>query len=296
VKIIIQKVDVSKRDQVEAFHADIVRQCGGCDALFNNAGINASGKMVYGPGEDPKAFEKVWDRCFDIDFFGVLHFTRVFLPTLIASKEAYLVNTSSVNGFYTWPEHAAYTSAKHAVKGLTDSLKIELAIKAPHVHVACIMPGGVKTNVAAGTLHPNVDSTNAATFRKMTSDVYDKVFDLTAREAAEWILDACERNETRVLVGYDAWLLDKMARLFPSQMYSFYEEIGRQGLFTDPYVKGPPPPPSPIGVLKLLYKGLWIHLVFMSPMALIKARHFVDLRVPLIAGGAMMAARMAGKL
>jgi NAD(P)-dependent dehydrogenase (short-subunit alcohol dehydrogenase family) len=295
VEILIQKVDVSKRDQVEAFHAEILKKFGGCDVLFNNAGINASGKMVYEPGEDPKEFEKVWDRCFEIDFFGVLHFTRVFLPTLIKSKEAYLVNTASVNGFYTWPEHAAYTSAKHAVKGLTDSLKIELAIKAPHVGVACVMPGGVKTNVAASTLHPGIQKNNEATFRKTTDEVYDKVFDLTSAEAADWILDAVEKNETRILVGYDAWLLDKLARLFPSKMYSFYPELGRQGLFTDPYVKQPPVP-TPFGVLKLLYHGLWIHVVFLSPMILIKARHFINLKIPAIAGAALIAARYAGKL
>ena len=115
VKITTSIVDVSNREQVEKWRDQVVADFGGCDMLFNNAGINANGKLIYGPDDNVAALEKNWDRCFNVDFYGVLYCMRAFLPILISRKEAYLINTSSVNAFYTWPEHSSYTSAKHAV-------------------------------------------------------------------------------------------------------------------------------------------------------------------------------------
>jgi NAD(P)-dependent dehydrogenase (short-subunit alcohol dehydrogenase family) len=100
-------VDVSNKAQVEQWRDDVVRDFDGCDVLFNNAGVNCNGTMVYGPNDDAAALERGWDRCFNIDFFGVLYCVRAFLPVLISRKEAYIVNTSSVNAYWTWPNHSA---------------------------------------------------------------------------------------------------------------------------------------------------------------------------------------------
>jgi len=152
VKILTSIVDVSNRAQVEKWRDEVVQMFGGVDVLFNNAGINAVSPLVYGPKDDVVALEKSWDRCFNIDFYGVLYCCRAFIPVMIPRPEAYIINTSSVNAFYTWPEHSSYTAAKHAVKGLTDSLVIELRVKAPHVKVALLHPGGVRTNIANATI------------------------------------------------------------------------------------------------------------------------------------------------
>ena len=299
VKVLSMRVDVTDRAQVEQFLARILAELPpkAPMVLFNNAGINAIGKMVYNANEDPKEFERVWDRCFAVDYFGVLNFCRVFMPTLIARPEAYLVNTASVNGFFTWLDHGSYTAAKHAVKGLTDSLRIELAVKAPHVHVSCVMPGGVKTNVAKGTLHPNKEQ-HAAEFEKMTDFVHNFLFDLTSEEAADWIIGAVEKNQYRVLVGYDAWMLDKMARVFPSYMYNFYSVFPQYGLGKDPFTQMEEAKTSvgPVAAGHMLVSGLWVYAAFMSPMVLVKLRH-LDPKL-LVAGSVAVAAAasMRGKL
>jgi len=273
IKITTALVDVSDRAKVEAWRDEVIRDFGGCDILFNNAGINANGRLVYGPGDDIALLEKQWERCFNIDFYGVLYCTKAFLPTLISRKEAYLVNTSSVNAFYTWPEHSCYTAAKHAVKGLTDSIMIELRAKAPHVKVALLHPGGVKTNIAASTLHSNNHQNNPTAQR--IADLFDFIADLSSEQAADWIICAVKNDEYRVLVGYDAWLLDKMVRVFPQGIYSFYEQIGREGFVVDPF------DPSgkneqvfgPLVLARIVAAGLWTHLLFLWPMVFFKLRH-----------------------
>lgn len=288
-KVVPYLVDVSNKERVEKWRDEVVRDFGGCDALFNNAGINANGKMVYGAHDDPVQLEKMWDRCFNIDFYGVLYCTRAFLPVLISRTEAYLINTSSVNAFWTWPEHTAYTAAKHAVKGLTDSLMIELKIKAPHVHVALLHPGGVKTEIAKTTLHPHNDGKNAAADK--LAERFALLADLTSDEAATWIVGAVKKDQYRVLVGYDAIFIDKMVRLFPERVYGFYEQFGKEGLIADawdPNMKNDQIV-GPLVAGRLIAAGLWTNLLFMWPIPLLGLRRSPAGRAALYVAGAGVA-------
>lgn len=87
-------------------------------------GVGGSGRLIFDEAtesaETIEAHERLWQHCFDVNFFGVLNCTRAFLPSLCeqgrAGEKAVLANISSVNGFWTWPEHSAYTASKHAVK------------------------------------------------------------------------------------------------------------------------------------------------------------------------------------
>ena len=92
-----------------------------------------------------------WERTFGICWFGVYYGSRVFLPLLVASDDGYIVNTSSVNGFWAClgPDvpHTAYSAAKFAVKGFTEALTIDLRLNAPHVKAAVVMPGHVGTSI-----------------------------------------------------------------------------------------------------------------------------------------------------
>jgi len=246
--------------------------------------------MVHAPGtskEEVAKFEAMWDRCFNIDFFGVLNCCRAFIPVLVEkSKEAYLVNTASVNAFWTWPEHSSYTAAKHAVKGLTDSIHIEMQMKAPHVKVACLFPGGVRTNIAAATL------THDTRGMSRVAELFEQNVDLTSSEAAEWILDGVARDQYRILVGYDAWLLDKMVRTGPSMVYSFYEALGSHGLPAD--LTNMETMEKQVGILtllKFLANGGWFTLLFVWPIPLFALRRSTTGRVVL---GGLAAATAVG--
>jgi NAD(P)-dependent dehydrogenase (short-subunit alcohol dehydrogenase family) len=299
LKVTIAKVDVSNRANVEQWRDTVSQDFGGVvDMLFNNAGINANGRMVHPPGaskEEIAQVEKDWDRCFNVDFFGVLFCCRAFLPLMIAnSKDAYLVNTASVNAFWTWPEHAAYTAAKHAVKGLSDSLHVELQMKAPHVKVSCLFPGGVRTNIAASTLHAD-----AAGVKKV-AQVFEEQVDLTADEAADWILTCVGKRQYRILVGYDALLLDKMVRAGPSTVYSFYETLGRMGFTPDlGNLEENKKVAGPLTAARFVASGGWFFLLFMWPYPLLRLRKSVAGRMllgSLAAATAVGVGKMSAKL
>src|SRR5262249_37177343 len=86
---------------------------------------------------------------------SIYNCTRAFLPLVVASPDGYIVNTSSVNGFWAsigpgWP-HTAYCSAKFAVKGFSEALIEDLRVHAPHVKVAVVMPGHIGTSIVANT-------------------------------------------------------------------------------------------------------------------------------------------------
>jgi NAD(P)-dependent dehydrogenase (short-subunit alcohol dehydrogenase family) len=293
LKVTCSKVDVSNSANVEAWRDEVVREHGSVQMLFNNAGINAIGRMVHAKGTSAAEvahLERLWDRCFAIDFFGVLYCCRAFLPELIKSKEAHLINTASVNAFWTWPEHSSYTAAKHAVKGLSDSLHIELQMKAPHVKVTCLFPGGVKTNIAKDTLHLNEQGMSKV------AEVFESEVDLSAEEAADWILGAVKQNQYRALIGYDAILLDKMVRVGPQMVYSFYEALGRIGMNADMAAHEQNQQAlSVLNAVRFVTSGGWFTLLFVWPVPLLRLRKTLTGRAVLASMAAATAVGM-GKL
>ena len=127
------------RDEVLAQH-----ETDHVNLVFNNAGIGGGGSFVA----DDRA---EWDKTFAVCWGGVYNGCRAFIPLLIASDDGYLVNTSSVNGFWAslgpGIPHTAYSAAKFAVKGFTEALLEDFRINAPHVKVAVVMPGHIGTDI-----------------------------------------------------------------------------------------------------------------------------------------------------
>jgi len=121
VRITTHTCDVADKQAVERF-ADEVAAVHSCDAihlLFNNAGVVGGGSFVAGSSEE-------WERTFAVSWFGVYNCTRAFLPMLLVADQGVLINTSSVNGVWAslgpGTTHSAYSSAKFAVNGFTESL------------------------------------------------------------------------------------------------------------------------------------------------------------------------------
>ncbi|HEY6492620.1 MAG TPA: SDR family oxidoreductase [Trebonia sp.] len=204
------------RDEVlDAHHADHV------ELVFSNAGIGGGGSFVNDPREQ-------WERVFAVDFWGVYYCARAFLPLLIRAPEGVLVNTSSVNGFWAslgpGVPHTAYSTAKFAIKGLSEALIEDLRVNAPHVRVALVMPGHVGTNIVANSMMafgvPEADALEASKgFRDSAP--------LSAAEAAAIILDGVRSGQWRILVGADARHLDQFVRTAPENAYDY----GKLGAF-----------------------------------------------------------------
>ena len=139
------KCDVSNEEQVQGF-AKHVQNCydlvGKGFLLFNNAGIGGGGSIV----SDPR---KSWEKTFNVNWYGVYYSVRAFMPLLLNAKSGYVVNTSSVNGFWAsigfMQPHTAYSASKFAVKGFTEALINDFRLHAPHLKAAVVMPGHIGT-------------------------------------------------------------------------------------------------------------------------------------------------------
>ena len=109
--------------------------------IINNAGV-ALGATVESMSYDD------FEWLMNIDFWGVVYGSKSFLPYLKQSGDGHIVNLSSVFGLISVPAQSAYNAAKFAVRGFSDSLRMELEIEGANVSVTTVHPGGVKTNIA----------------------------------------------------------------------------------------------------------------------------------------------------
>lgn len=212
VKVTSRRLDVADRDAVEAWATEVVAEHGTVNLVFNNAGV-ALGASIEGMSYDD------FEWLMNINFWGVVHGTKAFLPHLKASGDGHLVNVSSVFGLFSVPSQSAYNAAKFAVRGFTDALRMELEIEGAPVSCTTIHPGGIKTNIAKSA---RMDESAAAFGDGGSSDEmaaeFDKLLMTTPEKAARQILKAVERNRRRALIGPDAKALDLIARM-PAAVY-----------------------------------------------------------------------------
>jgi NAD(P)-dependent dehydrogenase (short-subunit alcohol dehydrogenase family) len=194
------RLDVRDRDAMLAYADAIVAEFGAVHLVINNAGVVHGGEFLG------MSFENI-ERVIDIDFWGVVNGTKAFLPYLIAAGSAgrdrgALVNISSLFGLIPMPGQSAYVAAKYAVRGFTESVRIEMLAGRLPVTVTCVHPGGVKTAIARnGTANAGADPSGNA-------ELFDRTLARTTPErAAQLILRGVARGRPRVLVGADAWVL-----------------------------------------------------------------------------------------
>ncbi|MCY4012192.1 MAG: SDR family NAD(P)-dependent oxidoreductase [Gammaproteobacteria bacterium] len=243
----IHRCDVANEEDVNDFR-DAVKSAHDTDhidLLFNNAGIGGGSSFVDGNRDE-------WERTFNICWFGVYNCARAFIPLLVASPDAHMINTSSVNGFWAslGPQsaHSAYSAAKFAVKGFTEALVTDFANNAPHVKASVVMPGHIGTSIAINSRRiigdddpeqmrerfvalgwVNEDTTDEELI-EMVETVGRGFRDnapTTAEQAAAIILDGVREERWRILVGDDAHLIDRMVREAPEEAYgeAFMERL-----------------------------------------------------------------------
>jgi NAD(P)-dependent dehydrogenase (short-subunit alcohol dehydrogenase family) len=204
-KVDVQRLDCGDRDAIFAWAKRIESTLGGADAIVNNAGVSLSASVE-------KMTDADFHWLFDINFWGVVNGTRAFLPQLRSKPDAHVVNISSVFGLIGVPTQSAYCAAKFAVRGFTESLRQELA--GSSVHVSCVHPGGIKTDIVRRGRHYEDALGNATETSRVAAD-FEKAARTTADEAARVILRGMLKNEPRILIGADARAIDAMARLAP---------------------------------------------------------------------------------
>lgn len=200
-----QSLDVADRAQVEAFARRVVEHHGGANVIINNAGVSLVQNVADATYDDME-----W--LMNINFWGVVHGTKAFLPTFLLQGDGVIVNVSSVLGLTAMPSQSAYAAAKHAVKGFTDALRAELQGKG--VHVVGVYPGGVRTNI----VHTARIYEEGGVVAKRDSHIqnFERMAKLSPDKAAAIIVHGIESRKSRVLVGADAAFVDLLQRLMPT--------------------------------------------------------------------------------
>lgn len=139
VETLAQQVDVSKADQVEALAAATIERFGRVHVVCNNAGVSPNGDPWMGP-------ISTWEWVMGVNFWGVVHGIRAFLPHLVMSGGGHIVNTASIAGLY--PGFAAsYDASKHAVVAVSEGLYHSMQSAGLPVGVSCLCPGWVRTGI-----------------------------------------------------------------------------------------------------------------------------------------------------
>jgi NAD(P)-dependent dehydrogenase (short-subunit alcohol dehydrogenase family) len=213
--VLARKLDVSDRDAQFALAAE-VREWSPAPlgAVFNNAGVTLS-----------QTIEGVTDEDFrwivDINFWGVVHGTKAYLPWLLEQDAGAVVNTSSIFGIIGWPTQAAYNATKFAVRGFTEALRHEL--RGTGVRAVSVHPGGVNTNIVRNARF-HVDDLGGDSHDQMQLD-FARVARLSPEKAAKIIVRAVERGRGRVLVGSDAHATDLLQRLVPERYFDVIKRL-----------------------------------------------------------------------
>ncbi|MCK0537272.1 SDR family NAD(P)-dependent oxidoreductase [Alcanivorax quisquiliarum] len=203
-----QVLDVADRQAFHDYADAIFAHYGRVNLVFNNAGVALGATVEAMEYED-------FEWLMGINFWGVVHGTKAFLPYLKQSGEGHIVNVSSVFGLVGIPTQSAYNAAKFAVRGFTESLRMELEIEGSPVSCSCVHPGGIKTNIARNARMNDVSHITGADAEKSIAD-FEKMFRTTADEAAATIISGVRRNRRRILIGSDAYAIDTMQRTLPT--------------------------------------------------------------------------------
>ncbi|QQS34370.1 MAG: SDR family oxidoreductase [Acidobacteriota bacterium] len=210
-KVTTHEVDVADRDAMRQFADEVVREHGRVTHLINNAGVALGGTV-----RDVSLDEIEW--LMGVNFWGVVHGTKFFLPHLEKEDSAHIVNISSLFGMVAPPGQAAYCASKFAVRGFTESLRHEL--EGTNIAVSSVHPGGVKTNIvnnariAAGV---SITEEELEKQRKFQNKLLSRT---TPERAAEIIVTGMLWREPRILVGPDAAIISRIARIFPRSYFA----------------------------------------------------------------------------
>ena len=135
-------LDVTSREDVQAFVDDALSRHGRIDVLVNNAGV-----MPLAPLSALKTDE--WDTMIDVNIRGVLHGIAAVLPRMEAQGHGHVVNVSSIAGLFVMHSAAVYCATKYAVRAISEGLRME----SDTLRVTCVYPGAVESELAHTITH-----------------------------------------------------------------------------------------------------------------------------------------------
>jgi 3-dehydrosphinganine reductase len=190
------QADIANYPQISASLAEFTAKHGAPDLLFNSAGVTHPGKFIE---QDLSIFR----RMMEINYFGSLHVIKILLPAMVERGTGHVVNISSVVGYLGMYGYAAYGASKFAVRGLSDSLRSELAEHG--IRVSVVFPPDTQTPQLEfeEPLKPPI-------LREL--DKGNKI--LSADAVAESILRGVARGSYVITPGFDSTLYYHLTNFF----------------------------------------------------------------------------------
>jgi len=170
------RLDVTDEDSVNDFVDQVKRKFGRIDVLVNNAG----GALGLNPIDG--AIDDEWIGMWKTNVLGLMWMTRACLPLLRKARHGHIVNIGSIAGFETYKGGAGYTAAKHAVRAISRTLRLEL--NGEPIRVTEIAPGLVETEFSLVRFHGD---------RKRAREPYEGIKPLSADDIADCVVFAVTR-------------------------------------------------------------------------------------------------------
>jgi NAD(P)-dependent dehydrogenase (short-subunit alcohol dehydrogenase family) len=191
-------VDVTDADAVRRLVADVADEHGRLDYMINNAGTSVIGEVRDIPLSQ-------WKRVIDVNLWGVIHGTTAAYARMLTQGNGHIVNVASGFGITPGPTLVPYAASKHAVVGLSTSLRAEATDLGVKVSVVC--PGYIQTTMLE----------KSATLGAENADVLRNIpFKLcTAEDCARHALDGVARNRAIIAFPFYMRLLTFIYHLFP---------------------------------------------------------------------------------
>lgn len=200
------QLDVRDAQAVLRCCEDVVKRHGRLDFIFNNAGLGVGGEAHEIPLIS-------WDRIIDVNIRGVVHGILAAYPIMVKQRSGHIINTASLAGFGPVPLLSPYAMTKHAIVGLTQSLRLEAEIY--NVRVSALCPAAIETPLLDRTeipgLPPMVWLPNVRRFLTRLAGPPYSVESFVAEALA-----ALERNEELIVIPGRARLARALGQYIPS--------------------------------------------------------------------------------
>lgn len=203
-RLSVHQVNIAELDQVTRARDAIKAIHGAVDGVINVAGIIQPFVRV-----NDLTFDQI-KKVMDVNFYGLLHVTKTFLPELISRAEGHIANVSSMGGFVPVPGQTIYGASKAAVKLLTEGLHSEL--QNTNVRATTIFPGAIATDIAV-----NSGIMTEAQMKEMAAKGGPARKSTSAADAARQIIEGVEKQRFHVVIGQDAKTMYFLSRLMPER-------------------------------------------------------------------------------
>ena len=210
------EVDVVSFSELEKLVTETVRRTGRLDYMFNNAGIAISGNVSHYSIED-------WNQILEVNLHGVINGVQAAYQVMMNQGFGHIVNTASFAGLVPSPGNVAYASTKHAIVGLSNSLRAEAAMLGVRVTVLCpsfvrtaILEDGGKFGRSLVDLSPDQ--------KRRVLESYEEFKPMPPNVFAAKSLDLIAKNEAIVVLPSRWKIIWLFCRLFPSRCISIVQK------------------------------------------------------------------------